>query len=178
MRRDLGAPDSALADGMARTVGFVVLLTLYASIGLMAAAGSIAITQRLLRPRWEQAFYAIFLIPIAAFYLAFAAYFSADAAWPTEASAVAAFAAVALAGVRMPLALVAGYLLHGVWDGLHEFQAHGGLAVFEPGGATPTPLAYGVFCAVYDLCMAAYFVTRRRAWVADRVPAVSAVGAG
>jgi hypothetical protein len=163
---------------MARTVGFVVVLTLYASIGLMAAAGSIAITQRFLRARWEQAFYAVFLIPIAAFYLAFAAYFGADAAWPTEASAVAVFTALALAGMRMPLAVVVGYLLHGAWDGLHELQAHGGPTVFEPGSATPTPLAYGVFCAVYDFCMAAYFVTRRRTWAADRGPAVSGAGAG
>ena len=153
---------------MARTVGLFVVLTLYASIGLMAAAGSIAITQRLLRPRWEQVFYAAFLIPIAAFYLAFAAYFGADAAWQAEGSAVAVFAALALVGTRVPFALVAGYLLHGAWDVLHDLQAHGGLAVFEPGRATPTPLAYGVFCAVYDVCMAAYFVTRRRAWAADR----------
>jgi hypothetical protein len=26
------------------------------------------------------------------------------------------------------------------------------------------PLAYGVFCATYDWCMAAYFYTRRREW--------------
>jgi len=153
---------------MARTVGFVVILTLYASIALMAAAGSIAITQRLLRPRWEQSFYAAFLIPIAAFYLAFAAFFGADAAWPAEGGAVAVFSALALLGMRVPLALVAGYLLHGAWDGLHELQALGDVAVFQPGRATPTPLAYGVFCAVYDVCMAAYFVVRRGAWAADR----------
>jgi hypothetical protein len=55
---------------MASTVGFVVILVLYASIGVMGAAGSTAITQRLFRPRWEQVFYAAFLVPITAFYLA------------------------------------------------------------------------------------------------------------
>ena len=149
---------------MAHTVGFVVILVLYASIGVMAAAGSTAISQRLFRARGEQVFYAVFLIPIAAFYLAFAAYFGADAAWPTESCAVAVFSALAIVGARVPLALIVGYLLHGVWDGLHELQAHGGPAMFEAGEATPTPLAYGVFCAVYDLCMAAYFVSRRSAW--------------
>ena len=150
---------------MANTVGFAVIIVLYASIGVMAAAGSTAITQRLFRPRWEQVFYAVFLVPIAAFYLAFAAYFGADAAWPMESRAVAVFTALAIVGARLPLALIVGYLLHGAWDGLHELQAHGGPAVFEAGQATPTPLAYGVFCAVYDFCMAAYFVSRRGAWL-------------
>jgi hypothetical protein len=77
---------------------------------------------------------------------------------------VAVFTALALVGARLPVALIAGYALHGVWDALHELQAHGGPAMFEAGQATPIPLAYGVFCAVYDLCMAAYFVSRRRAW--------------
>ena len=149
---------------MASTVGFVVILVLYASIGVMAAAGSTAITQRLFRPRWEQVFYAVFLVPIAAFYLAFVAYFRADAAWSTESRAVAVFTVLALIGARLPAALIAGYALHGVWDALHELQAHGGPATFEAGQVTPVPLAYGVFCGVYDLCMAAYFVIRRRAW--------------
>jgi hypothetical protein len=135
---------------MASTVGFVVIVMLYASIGVMAAAGSTTITRRLFRPRWEQVFYAAFLIPIAAFYLAFAAYFGAEAAWPTESRAVAIFSALAIVGTRLPVALIAGYALHGGWDGLHELQAHGGPGVFQAGQATPTPLAYGVFCAVYD----------------------------
>ena len=156
---------------MVSTVGFVVILVLYASIGVMAAAGSAAITQRLFRPRWEQVFYAVFLIPIAAFYLAFVAFFGADEAWPMESCAVAVFTVVALLGARLPVALIAGYLLHGVWDGLHELQAHGGPAVFAAGHATPTPLAYGVFCAVYDLCIAAYFVSRRGAWSGRTVAA-------
>jgi hypothetical protein len=31
----------------------------------------------------------------------------------------------------------------------------------EPGQLTPIPLAYGVFCAAFDFCMAAHFYTRR-----------------
>ncbi len=71
---------------------------------------------------------------------------------------------MALVGTRVPMALILGYPLHGIWDGLHELQAHGGLAVFEPGHATDVPMAYGVFCATFDFGIAAYFWTRRKAW--------------
>ncbi len=52
-------------------VGFVVIVVLYAVIGLMAAAGTILIARKFLAPKAEQIFYAMFLIMIAAFYLAF-----------------------------------------------------------------------------------------------------------
>ena len=65
-------------------LGFVVIMILYAVIGLMAAAGTISITRKLLAPKTEQIFYAMFLIMIAAFYLAFAAYFGVASAWRVE----------------------------------------------------------------------------------------------
>ena len=146
------------------TVGFVVIVTLYIVIGLMAVAGSIVITQRIFSAKAEQIFYGSFLIPIAGFYLAFAAYFGTPTAWPLESAAVLAFTVVGLLGTRIPVALIVGYPLHGLWDLLHELQAHGGFSVFDPGQATPIPLAYGIFCATYDFCMAGYFYTRRGAW--------------
>ncbi len=147
-------------------LGFVVIVILYAVIGLMAAAGTIFIAQKIFAPRQEQFFYAIFLIMIAAFYLAFAAYFEAAAAWRLETAVVVAFAAIALPGARLPLALIVGYSLHGLWDLVHELQAHGAYSVFEPGRLTPIPLTYGVFCAAFDFCMAAYFYGRRGQWIA------------
>jgi hypothetical protein len=60
--------------------------------------------------------------------------------------------------------LIIGYLLHGVWDALHEIHAHGRSDVFGGQWATDLPLAYGAFCASYDWCMAAYFYTRRSQW--------------
>ena len=75
-----------------------------------------------------------------------------------------AFVAVALLGARLPFALIIGYPLRGLWDLLHELQAHGAYSVFEPGQVTAIPLAYGVFCAAFDFCMAAYFYTRRAEW--------------
>jgi hypothetical protein len=61
--------------------------------------------------------------------------------------------AVGVAGV--------GYSLHGLWDLLHELQAHGAYSALEPGQLTAIPLAYGIFCAAFELCVAAYFFTRR-----------------
>jgi hypothetical protein len=48
-----------------RMLGFVVIVILYAVIGLMAAAGAIFIARKILAPKAEQIFYAMFLIMIA-----------------------------------------------------------------------------------------------------------------
>ena len=147
-------------------VGFAVIVILYATIGLMAAAGAIFIVRKILGSRGEQIFYAIFLVMIAGFYLAFTSYFGVTTAWRLEIVAVAAFAAIALPGARLPLALMLGYSLHGMWDLLHELQAHGVYSAFEPGRLTPVPLAYGFFCAAFDFCMTGYFYARRSEWAA------------
>ena len=52
-----------------------VIITLYAGIGLLAAAGSIFISQKLFSAKGQQIFFALFFIAIAGFYLAFTAYF-------------------------------------------------------------------------------------------------------
>lgn len=148
-------------------IGFIVILFLYAVIGLGAAIGCIAVTRTYLPPRWEQVFYATFLIVIAVAYLAFTAYFRADGAWPLETKAVIAFAALALIGMRVPAALILAYPLHGIWDALHELQIHGGYAAFDTDASTPVPLAYGALCAAYDFAMAGYFVYRRKTWRED-----------
>jgi hypothetical protein len=62
-------------------LGFVVIVILYAVIGLLAAAGAIFIARKIFAPKAEQIFFAMFLIMIAAFYLAFAAYFGVATAW-------------------------------------------------------------------------------------------------
>jgi hypothetical protein len=145
-------------------LGFVVIMILYAVIGLMAAAGAISITRKTFGPRAEQVFYGMFLIMIAAFYLAFAAYFGIATALRAETAAVVVFAVIALFGVRLPIALIVGYPLHGLWDLLHELQAQGALSAVGPGQLTAIPLAYGVFCAAFDVSIAAYFYRRRTEW--------------
>ena len=149
---------------MGSMLGFAVIVILYAVIGFLAAAGTIVIGRKLFAPKAEQIFYAMLLIPVALLYLAFAAYFGASTAWRVETAAVAAFVVISLLGVRWPLALMVGYSLHGSWDLLHELQAHGAYSAFDAGQLTAIPLAYGIFCAVLDFCMAAYFYTRRDVW--------------
>ena len=143
-----------------------MIVTLYISIGCMSAAGSIFIIRAIFGARWEQIFFALFLIPIAGFYLAFAAYFSAEGAWQLELVAVVLFTAFGLLGARFPFILIVGYLLHGLWDAVHEFTLLG------PQQTTSVPLAYGYFCATYDWIMAGYFYTRRHdyelAWSGTR----------
>lgn len=143
-----------------------VIIILYVGIGLMSAAGSVFMAQKLFSAKAEQTFFALFLIAIAGFYLAFTSYFGDDGAWRFESGGVIAFAVLGLLGVRVPAVLIIGYLLHGLWDVLHELQAHGGVALFGAQQATEVPLAYGAFCATYDWCMAAYFYTRRDEWSA------------
>jgi hypothetical protein len=147
-------------------IGLIVIVTLYLTIGFLAAAGSISITRKIFKPKAEQAFYGLFLIAIAGFYLAFTAYFGAEAAWRLEGAGVLVFAVMGLSGIRLPMALMIGYPLHGLWDVLHELHAHGSVSLFGPDQLTAIPLAYGVFCLAYDLCMAAYFYKRRSEWAA------------
>lgn len=144
--------------------GLAVILLLYASVGVFAVVGSAVLTQRYLPARWEQAFYGAFLVAIGAFYLAFIAYFRAEQAWTVEVSAIALFCLLGLAGMKWRLLLIAGYVLHGLWDLVHELQALGGVALFEAGSLTAIPLAYGVFCGTFDLGVAIYAVMRREAW--------------
>jgi hypothetical protein len=141
-----------------------VIIVLYVCVGILAAAGSIFISQKLFSAKVEQIFFALFLVAIAAFYLAFTAYFAGEEAWRFETMAVVVFAIFGLVGVRIPCLLIVGYLLHGVWDVLHEVHVFGGTDFFGAHRLTKLPLAYGAFCAAYDWCMAGYFCTRRREW--------------
>jgi hypothetical protein len=145
-------------------IGLIVIVALYISIGVMSAAGSVYISKSIFSAKVEQIFFGLFLIPIAGFYLAFTAHFGEKDAWPLEATAVAVFAVFGLVGVRVPLALIVGYLLHGLWDAVHEFNAHAGGSLWGPRQTTSVPLAYGFFCATYDFLLATYFYTRRNHW--------------
>jgi hypothetical protein len=142
-----------------------VIIALYITIGLMSAAGSVAIAKKIFSAKAEQIFFGLFLAPIAGFYLAFTAHFGNEGAWRLEAGAVAVFAVLGVLGSRMAVVLILGYVLHGLWDLLHELHAHAGVG-FGTSTGTEIPLAYGAFCATYDWCMAVYFYTRRRQWSA------------
>ena len=145
-------------------MALAIIMTLYVSIGALAAVGSMYLTYRFVPAKFEAAFYGLFLILIAAFYLAFASYFGSAAAWPLETTAVAAFAVLGVLGSRLPAALVAGYALHGAWDLMHELHAHLGADMFMGRQSTPIPLAYGAFCATFDWVISGYFLRRRGRW--------------
>jgi hypothetical protein len=145
-------------------IGLIVIVVLYIAIGVMSAAGSVYIARSIFSAKIEQIFFGLFLIPIAGFYLAFTAYFGDKDAWRVEAVAVAVFAVFGLVGTRLMAALIVGYVLHGVWDGVHEFNADAEGTLLGSHRTTSIPLAYGFFCATYDFLMAIYFYTRRDQW--------------
>ena len=147
-------------------MALVVIMSLYACIGALSAVGSMYLSQRFVPAKYESALFGLVLIPIACMYLAFTSYFGEAAAWNLETVAVLAFAVLGSLGTRLPVALISGYALHGVWDLLHEIHAHAGADVFSGRDSTQIPLAYGAFCSTYDLAMAAYFIFRRNQWSA------------
>ena len=49
-----------------------------------------------------------------------------------ESGAVIVFAVFGIVGLRLPVALIIGYSLHGIWDLVHEIHAHGGVSPFGP----------------------------------------------
>ena len=146
------------------TVGFLVIITLYAGIGLLATFGSVTVTQKAFPGRSEQIFYGVLLTAIAGFYMAFVAYFGNISSWRTELVAAIAFSVLGIIGTRYAAVLILAYSAHGIWDALHELAGHGTFSPFGPGELTAIPLAYGVFCAVFDIAIAAYFVSRKQFW--------------
>jgi len=145
-------------------LGLMVIMALYVTIGVLAAAGSVYISRSFFSAKGEQLCFGLFLLLVAGFYLAFTSHFGAKDAWPLEATAVVVFAVFGLIGVRVPMVLIVGYVIHGLWDGVHEFKAHSNGSVAGAWHLTAVPLAYGFFCATYDFLMAAYFYTRRNDW--------------
>jgi hypothetical protein len=142
-------------------VGGLIVAVLYAVVGLLGAIGSILVFRRVFQGRWEQIFWACFLVVIAAFYLSFAAYFAASAhAWQTEGIAVIVFLICAAGGLFSRSAIAVGYVLHGVWDLSHCLSGSSlaGLSI------TDIPLGYGIFCSTYDFVVAGYLMTGDTAW--------------
>ncbi len=154
-------------------MALAIIMVWYVGIGVLSAAGSIYLSQRFVPAKHEATLYGLFLIAIAAFYLACTSYFGDAAAWSLETVAALVFAAMGCLGMRVPVVLIAGYALHGGWDLLHEVQPHMHVDVFGGREATKIPLAYGAFCITFDWAVAAYFVYRRRHWAELRRGATS-----
>src|SRR5262245_19353831 len=94
------------AGSSSQFIGGLVVAMLYFVIGLLGAIGSILVARRIFQGRWEQIFWASYLVLIAGFYLSFAAYFEASTpAWRTEVVAVAVFLVCAVAGLFLRSAI-------------------------------------------------------------------------
>jgi hypothetical protein len=149
------------AGSTSQFIGGLVVAVLYAVIGLLSAIGSILVFRRMFQGRWEQIFWACFLVVIAAFYLSFAAYLGASIrAWQTEVAAVAVFLVCALAGLFFRPAIAIGYVLHGLWDLSHCLSGPSLVSL----SVTEIPMGYGIFCSTYDLVVACYLMISDTAW--------------
>ena len=115
-------------------MALAAILLWYLGIGVLAAVGAVTISRARFSPRIEHIFFALLLIPIAAMYLAFLAYFGDHSALRLEAYAVALFAVLGLLGLQLPALLMLGYALHGAWDLFHEVLLYHG-----PTSAGPPP---------------------------------------
>jgi len=149
------------AGSSGQFIGGLVVALLYAVIGVLGAIGSILVFRRIFQGRWEQIFWASFLVVIAAFYLSFAAYFGASIhAWRTEILVVAAFLVCAVAGLFFRSVIAVGYVIHGLWDLSHCLSGSSlaGLPLTE------TPLGYGIFCSTFDFTVACYLMISDTAW--------------
>ena len=149
------------AGSSSQFIGGLIVALLYAVIGLLSAIGSILIFRRIFQGRWEQIFWASFLIVIAAFYLSFAAYFGASTrAWQTEVLGVVVFLSCAVVGLFYRPAIAVGYVMHGLWDLSHSLSGTSlaGLSITE------IPLGYGIFCLTYDFTVAWYLMISDTAW--------------
>ena len=146
------------------SVGLTIIAILYLSIGGMSVAGSIYLSRLIFSARAEQIFFGLFLVAIAGFYLAFTAHFGEDEAWRLEAIAVAVFSIFGVLGTRISFFLISGYVLHGTWDMIHEYNMFIGNDQLGSLKITSVPLAYGYFCLAYDFIIAIYFYSRREDW--------------
>jgi len=149
------------AGSSSQFIGGLVIAMLYFVIGLLGGIGSILVVRRIFQGRWEQIFWASFLVVIAGFYLSFAAYFRASTpAWQTELVVVALFLVCGVAGLFFRSAIAVGYVMHGLWDLSHCLSGSSlsGLSITE------IPLGYGIFCLTYDFTVACYLLISDTAW--------------
>jgi hypothetical protein len=149
------------AGSSSQFIGGLVVALLYVLIGLLMAIGSIVVFRRIFQGRWEQIFWASWLVVIAALYLSFAAYFGASThAWQTEAVGVAVFLVCAVSGLFSRSAIAVGLVMHGLWDLAHSLSGSSlaGLSI------TDIPLGYGLLCLTYDYTIAYYLIVSDTAW--------------
>ena len=107
-----------------------VIIVLYVFVGILAAAGSIFISQKSLLGKSRADLFALFFIAIAAFYLAFTAYFGDQRAWRLETGAVIVFALFGILGL-LPVVLRHWLLAYTAFGIVHEVHAYGAVSAIR-----------------------------------------------
>ncbi|RZO86908.1 MAG: hypothetical protein EVA65_01130 [Oceanococcus sp.] len=147
--------------GAAQLAGGIMMIMLFSAVGVAAAGAFAYVARRMFHGRYEQFFWSLLLIGIAAFYTGFAGWFQVEtAAWRTELWAIAGFALLAILGLFSARMLACGYVAHGLWDIAHSLYGTSihGLA------ASDIPLGYGIFCLGFDIATAAYLLCWPKDW--------------
>lgn len=129
---------------------------------IVAIPGTIMPVRKFLGVRREKTFFSLTLIPIAMFYIGFSYYYGDLSALHAEIVGLIIFTVLALLAQFMASwILVAAYVVHGLWDVLHE------IFVGAIGSAIPwtqVPTGYAAFCLAYDLIIAVYVYKRLQLW--------------
>ena len=133
---------------------------------LVAIPLTIVPVRKFLKPKTEQAFFSLTLIPIALFYIAFCFYYGDSPALWAETIGVMIFSILALwAHFSAAWILIFAYMAHGLWDVLHEVSLAG---IGEGIIWTQVPPGYAAFCLVYDVIIAVYVYKRLEIWAGER----------
>ena len=129
---------------------------------VIAIPGTIMPVRRFLSLRGEKMFFSLTLIPIALFYIGFSYYYGDLSALHAEIVGLIIFTVLALlAQFLATWILVYAYVVHALWDLLHEVYVAG------IGGVIPwteVPAGYAAFCLAYDLIIAFYVYKRIPHW--------------
>lgn len=145
----------------AQIAGGAMMVVLFVSVGVVAAVALTSVARRVLCGRYEQIYWSVLLIVIAALYSGFAAWFEVPVdAWITELSGIAVFVLVAVAGSFSVKGLALGYAMHGLWDMAHSLFG----SVILGHTLSAIPLGYGMFCAGFDLTAAVYLALWPHDW--------------
>lgn len=136
---------------------FLIYL-IYAFLAFMAVLGCAKFSSRYFKGKNELYFYCGTLFFIQIIYIVFDKHFNSGS--ELELYALIGFLILSVLGAFSPYLIILGYLSHGTWDLLHTLEFHSLLNL----KLSQVPLAYDIFCVVFDFGIVAYFFKKRKEW--------------